>query len=217
MLSRLSKKLYLSNKIIESSQDSLRMPHSSPSSDSDGSLQLGTEELMSVVRGGAQAMTFEETDTQAMSRWTWEAMLEQCQRKMATEEVPQEHTTTSLEEAENNWLQKMEKVQTRVFEGRALAKQNRVEDSFEPLQDLRRADRRIGKHRTVLIDGYYVSKASLDGESTRSAKKDIDSAPSKLGRPKIPAHQGVSHTPGLLSNLFSFNIHASTASSASSL
>ena len=214
MLSRLSKKLYLSSKIVESSCDVLKMPHNQPSPGGENRPQLGTEELMSVVGGGAPAMTVEETDTQAMSEWTWETMLKHCQRKTATGEVSKEQTAASLEYSENQWLQKMERVQTRVFEGKALTKRNSVEDS--PPQDLKRADRRIGKNTTVLIDGYYVLKASLDSDWIRNTKKDLDSAPSKLGRPRVAAHQEVSHSPDLMSNLPSPNINASTASSASS-
>ncbi len=67
------------------------------------------------------------------------------------------------EEAERKWLSEMERVESSVFEGKKLAKGARKNANKDIAQEyFNRADRRIGKNTTVLVDGFAVSKESMD-------------------------------------------------------
>lgn len=67
------------------------------------------------------------------------------------------------EEAERKWLSEMERVEASVFEGKKLQKAARHETNKEAAQEFfNRADRRIGKNTTVMVDGFAISKESMN-------------------------------------------------------
>lgn len=67
------------------------------------------------------------------------------------------------EEAERKWLSEMERVEASVFEGKKLAKGARNSSNKQAAQEFfNRADRREGKNTTVMVDGYAVSKESMN-------------------------------------------------------
>jgi SWI/SNF-related matrix-associated actin-dependent regulator of chromatin subfamily A member 5 len=67
------------------------------------------------------------------------------------------------EEAERKWLSEMERVEASVFEGKKLLKSARYDTNKQAAQEFfNRADRRIGKNTTVMVDGFAISKESMN-------------------------------------------------------
>ena len=67
------------------------------------------------------------------------------------------------EEAEKKWLSEMEKVEASVFEGKILARGAKAMDSFRDIaKEWDKSDRRIGKNTTVMVDGFAISKESMN-------------------------------------------------------
>ncbi|KAL5357239.1 SNF2 family N-terminal domain-containing protein [Aspergillus floccosus] len=66
-------------------------------------------------------------------------------------------------EEEDAWLETAERVRTNIFDGKILNERPRYLSIFDRQvqTDLRRQDRRIGKERTVTVDGFQVSKESI--------------------------------------------------------
>ena len=162
MMGRIQKKLYLSAKVTESmrnvhGESKSKRKGSAGEAPSDDTPQLGTNELMALVRRGAQALSHPEINATEISKWDWDTMLEKCQTK------PSGHTTDTTdpqikEEEEKKWLAKLEQVETRVFEGKKVSKRKAVK---ETALDLEREERRQGKNTTVMVNGYAISKESM--------------------------------------------------------
>ncbi|KAL8850024.1 MAG: hypothetical protein Q9221_005041 [Calogaya cf. arnoldii] len=167
MLGRIQKKLYLSTKVTESMQN-VHAPKQAKkglrgrSSAADEDMpQLNTGELMSLVRRGARALAHPELDVNQMLQWDWAAMLENCKDKPADAIVAKDTGAASevKEEDERKWLEQVEQVQSRVFEGKKYLKQK--DDYSSIAQEWSRADRRVGKETTVMVDGFAISKQSM--------------------------------------------------------
>ncbi|KAI9789843.1 MAG: hypothetical protein M1816_005760 [Peltula sp. TS41687] len=183
MMGRIQKKLYLSAKVTES----IREIHTDPSTkgkrarvgaESNEDLpQLGTGELMSLVRRGAQALSREEIDINEMLNWDWETMLGQCKDKAAdpgtTQEVQQDDE--QREQQEKEWLSSMEKVESYVFNGKKYARDCKFNEQESLGEDVSRESRRIGKNTTVMIDGFAISKESM-------MCKDWEAVPTMAGK-----------------------------------
>ena len=171
MMGRIQKKLYLSAKVTESMRDI----HSSPAQKSKSKKrgresaadedmpQLDTSQLMSLVRRGAQALSHSELDVDEMLNWDWLTMLEKCKDKPADIHVSEQtqSNTTVKEEDEKRWLEKMEQVESRVFEGKTFSKA-KASDGYGSIQEeWSREERRKGKNTTVMVDGFAISKESM--------------------------------------------------------
>lgn len=173
MMGRIQKKLYLSAKVTESMQDihfesATRMkkgPGGNIKEAAEEDMpQLGTNQLMSLVRRGAQALAHPELDVNEMLGWDWPTMLEKCKDKPLDIHVSEQTQTgvTVKEEDEKNWLSQIEQVESRIFQGK---KHNKVRESngFDGIaQEWSREDRRVGKNTTVIVDGHVVSKESAN-------------------------------------------------------
>ena len=166
MMGRIYKKLYLSTKITESMRnihhesDSKKRKHDELEIDvnqEDGP-HLDTGSLMSLVRRGAQTLVKPEIDVTEMLSWDWEKIIEQCKDHPIDVKIKLEGTTDS--ELERNWLGSMERVETAVFEGKKHAKKVEKKEDFDDPID--RADRRVNKNTTVMVDGYAISKESMN-------------------------------------------------------
>ncbi|KAE8391964.1 SNF2 family N-terminal domain-containing protein [Aspergillus alliaceus] len=71
----------------------------------------------------------------------------------------------------NAWLTRAERVKTNIFDGKKVDTRFRSLSIYEALpEDLCRADRRIGKERTVMIDGFSVGKDSINLAALSDAK-----------------------------------------------
>ena len=183
MLGRIQKKLYLSAKVTESMRDinfqSVSQKKKGPGGKvvEDDMPQLGTNQLMSLVRRGAQALAHPELDVNEMLGWDWQTMLEKCKDKPLDNHVLEQSQAdiTVKEEEEKKWLSQIEQVESRIFQGK---KHSKVKDSngLDGIaQEWAREDRRAGKNTTVVIDGHIVSK-----ESTLCA--DWEAVPTMAGK-----------------------------------
>ena len=173
MMGRIQKKLYLSAKVTESMRDIHLQSASKPkkkgpggrSKDEDDEMpSLGTGELMSIMRRGAQTLARPELDVNEMLGWDWATMLDKCKDRPADIYVA-EQTQAGVsvkEEDEKEWLSRIEQVESRIFQGK---KHNKVTESKGYggiAQEWSRESRRVGKNTTVMIDGYAVSKESVN-------------------------------------------------------
>ena len=168
MMGRIQKKLYLSAKVTES----MRNIHSSPASRSkpkgrpkeagdDDAPKLNTSQLMSLVRRGAQALSHPEIDVDEMIQWDYETMIEKCKDKPADIHVAEQtqSNTVVTEDDEQKWLAQIEQVESRVFQGKKFATGKLVDEALD--QDQSREARRVGKNTTVMVDGFAISKESM--------------------------------------------------------
>jgi len=172
MMGRIRKKLYLSAKITESMRNihstagaiaGNKRKHSGIARDAqteEDAPQLGTDQLKSLLRKGAQTLTRPEVDVTAMLSWSFEKMIEECKDKADDAHVANPAGATITETDEQQWLNSMEKVETAVFEGKR--HQRQVDDAIKEGVDLSRADRRVGKNTTVMMDGFAINKESLN-------------------------------------------------------
>ena len=121
---------------------------------------------MSLVRRGAQALAHPELDINEMLNWDWQTMIEKCKDKPADVLVAKDTATTGCpsqikDEDEKQWLSKMEVVESRVFQGRTYTKAREAPTNGTISEEWSRAQRRIGKNTTVMIDGFAINKESL--------------------------------------------------------
>ncbi|KAJ4296877.1 hypothetical protein N0V90_006925 [Kalmusia sp. IMI 367209] len=162
MMGRIRKKLYLSTKITES----MRSVYSEDASASDGSAvdgdvpAMSATQLKTLVRRGAQTLSHPDIDVTEMLSWDLDTMLQKCRDKPAD---PHQNSDINAEVDEEKWLSVMERVECAVFDGKRY--QRKVESKGRKgVADASniRSDRRKRKEMTVMIDGYEVSKESLD-------------------------------------------------------
>lgn len=167
MLGRLAKKLYLAAKVMED-MGSTHPVHSPASPDSPqdsvdiGNMpDMGLSWLASFVHRGTQVLSHVQVDPQEMLSWDWQTIVETCRDNRTS--TPEDEKDTVNEEVEKAWLQRLERVETSMFNGTKVDTSPRKSVSSENGEaKLDRASRRIGKNRTVIIDGYHVSKETLD-------------------------------------------------------
>ncbi|EMC91705.1 hypothetical protein BAUCODRAFT_79168 [Baudoinia panamericana UAMH 10762] len=164
MLGRIRKKLYLSVKITESMRNihgtaaGQKRKHSDLDY-ADEASKLNTDQLKSLLRLGAQTLTHAEVDVEAMLDWDFATMIAHCKDK-TVEHPNRESDRDALKgEEEQAWLNNIERVETAVFEGKRHHRQ--LDDIIKAQHDLVRADRRINKNTTVMVDGYAIAKESM--------------------------------------------------------
>ena len=169
MMGRIQKKLYLSAKVTETMRNTHSEHQSSGKKGADSHQSdeeiphLKTSELMSVVRRGAQALVRPELDVDEMLGWDWETTMEKCKDKPADIQLSQETTGVDAKEAdEETWLAQMEKVESRIFEGKKLTRAKESSSYGDIAQEWAREERRVGKNTTVMVDGFAISKESMN-------------------------------------------------------
>lgn len=201
MLGRIRKKLYLSTKITESMRNihtagasNKRKRTSDQATAEDDTPHLDTTSLKSLIRRGAQTLAAPVVDVTEMLEWDWETTLERCKDKTADPGL----VDTAGDADEVSWLSSMERVECAVFEGKKHQKEALKEAAVE--LDISRADRRVGKNTTVMIDGFAINKESLacaDWEAvpTMAGKDPRLAEPKRAKRAKIE-HQEFCQTCG---------------------
>lgn len=176
MMGRIQKKLYLSAKVTESMQDihtntgkAKKGPGGRVVDTSEDEMpQLSTGQLMSLVRRGTSAISRPEIDVKEMLSWDWATTVAKCKDQPADINVKRDAIPDAKvdEEAEAKWLGEMEKVEAHVFEGKKLARAAGNGKASSSNRDIaleyNRADRRIGKNTTVMVDGFAISKESMN-------------------------------------------------------
>lgn len=106
--------------------------------------------------------------------------------------------STVDKEAEAKWLSEMEKVESTIFEGKKLHRGQRGGltngDIQQEWEELDRSSRRVGKHTTVMVDGFAIDKNSLNCEGWEAvptlAGKDPRLSSPKRAKKAIINNQG---------------------------
>lgn len=164
MLRRIRKKLYLSAKITGSMRNIHSEDFETADSaaagleDDDDGTSLTSGELMNLLRMGSRALTQVAVTEDKLIDMTLEQVIVNFQEKTTSSE--EEHGEP-WKEAEKEWLSSKEKVECVVFEGARYARDRKRDEGATAPGTLNRADRRIGKETTVLVNGHTISKESM--------------------------------------------------------
>lgn len=171
MMGRIRKKLYLSAKITESMRNihseqaakgKAKAKSTSRESLSDDMPQMDTSQLKTLVRRGAQTLSHPEIDATEMLSWDLDTMMDKCRDKPA-DAVSE---AVQSEADEEKWLSVMERVECAVFDGKRYQREidNKAKAASKHIlpDSISRADRRKGKNTTVMVNGYAISKESMN-------------------------------------------------------
>jgi SWI/SNF-related matrix-associated actin-dependent regulator of chromatin subfamily A member 5 len=168
MMGRIRKKLYLSAKITESmlnihsKQAVVKVKENTRGRPSmaDDVPQMDTTQLKTLIRRGAQTLSHPDIDATEMVSWDMDTMMEKCRDKPADLANPEALQT---EDDEEKWLSVMERVECAVFDGKRYQRQLDIKVATNVLPDtVTREDRRKGKNTTVMVDGFAISKESMN-------------------------------------------------------
>ncbi|KAJ4379901.1 hypothetical protein N0V86_005085 [Didymella sp. IMI 355093] len=166
MMGRIRKKLYLSTKITESMRNAHgdQTPSKTKFSTTDDMPHMDSTQLKTLIRRGAQTLSHPEIDVTEMLSWDLPSMMAKCRDKPAdeTHAVDVQHS----EADEEKWLSVIERVECAVFDGKRFQRQkedkaNAAAANILP-ESITREDRRRGKNTTVIVDGYAISKESMN-------------------------------------------------------
>jgi SWI/SNF-related matrix-associated actin-dependent regulator of chromatin subfamily A member 5 len=162
VMGRIRKKLYLSAKVTEAMRDI----HTNTSSiglngDTETNLPtLSTGQLMSLVRSGSCAIVRPEIDPAEMLGWDWATTIQKC-RDYQDQLENKDKTSSDGADEERRWLSEIERVETRVFEGKHHQKSSEPGSNHNIAKDWSREARRVGMNRVVIIDGHPVLKETV--------------------------------------------------------
>lgn len=95
----------------------------------------------------------------------WETTVAKCKDQPADVNVKRDAIPDAKvdEEAEQKWLTEIERVEASIFEGKKLAKTNKNSSNKDIAQEyFNKEDRRVGKNTTVMVDGFAISKESMN-------------------------------------------------------
>ncbi|KAJ4313163.1 hypothetical protein N0V94_007092 [Neodidymelliopsis sp. IMI 364377] len=166
MMGRIRKKLYLSAKITESMRNihDEHAPLKGKAAVSDDMPQMDSTQLKTLIRRGAQTLSHPEINVTDMLSWDLDTMMAKCRDKPAdvTNGAGAEHS----EADEEKWLSVMERVECAVFDGKRFQRQRNDRGGTTAANILpdaiTREDRRRGKNTTVMVDGFAISKESMN-------------------------------------------------------
>lgn len=166
MLGRIRKKLYLSLKIVESMENKYSFSNDTDlkihDMDSSDLPDLGVTQLMSLIRHGTKTLSHPQVDVAEMLSWDIDTMLIKCREKPGDLDFESTSIGRRVDEEEEKWLSQTERVECTILDGKRYERNRRHQTENLVLPpDVSRADRRIGKNVTVMVDGYAVSKDSL--------------------------------------------------------
>lgn len=164
MMGRIRKKLYLSTKITESMRNihDDQTPIKNKAALTDDMPQMDSTQLKTLIRRGAQTLSHPEIDVTEMLSWDLPTMMEKCRDKPADETNAPDTLQTEVDE--EKWLSVMERVECAVFDGKRFQRhKDKTTDAANILPDeITREDRRRGKNTTVMVDGFAISKESMN-------------------------------------------------------
>jgi SWI/SNF-related matrix-associated actin-dependent regulator of chromatin subfamily A member 5 len=173
MMGRIRKKLYLSAKITESMKNIHTEQGATPAKAKDRTAgrpslgddmpQMDTSQLKTLVRRGAQTLSHPDIDATEMVSWDLDTMMEKCRDKPADATLSE---AMQSEADEEKWLSVIERVECAVFDGkrhqRELDSKTAAASKHVLPDSITREDRRKGKNTTVMVDGYAISKESMN-------------------------------------------------------
>ena len=202
MMGRIQKKLYLSAKVTESMRNihttavKKRGPKVVSAAADDDMPQLDTSQLMSLVRRGAQALSHPEININEMMKWDWPTMLAMCKDKPADLQVSENLGNATVKaEDEQQWLSKMEHVESRVFQGKKWTKEKEISGYGDIQKAWAREERRVGKNTTIMVrlslqtltifisDALQVDGFAISKESMRCGDWEVNKISYKLHTP----------------------------------
>jgi SWI/SNF-related matrix-associated actin-dependent regulator of chromatin subfamily A member 5 len=192
VMGRIRKKLYLSAKITESMRDiHTQTSAAGLNGDAEDNLPtLSTGQLMSLVRSGSRAIARPEINAAEMLRWDWETMIRKCRNYQEQLEAEDKANATAAAEEERRWLSEMERVETRVFEGKHHEKSR---DSTRNIaQEWSREERRSGMERVVMVGGHPVLKETV-GNNEWEAVKTFAGRDPRLAQPEKRKKKTIVH------------------------
>jgi SWI/SNF-related matrix-associated actin-dependent regulator of chromatin subfamily A member 5 len=181
MMGRIQKKLYLSAKVTESMEDIYtkfgakknKGKQGLGGGDDDEMPQMDTNQLMTLIRRGASAISRPDIDVHEMLKWDWETTVAKCKDQPADITIKKDVVQDADidEESERKWLTEVERVESKILNGKLLAR-GKFQSNRDIAADFNatRADRRVGKNTTVLIDGYMVSKDTVNNGKWEAVK-----------------------------------------------
>ncbi|RHZ51378.1 putative nucleosome remodeling complex ATPase subunit (Snf2h) [Aspergillus thermomutatus] len=179
MSRRLVKKAYIADRVIDNihthcpRDDYLDMIKTEEGSMSQKSTDISG--LPSPVFLDQTFLSQKQIDTDEMAQWDMSTILNKCASTQRDEGLSGSLTV----EQEQLWLEKADRVKTNLFNGVTIDTSGRHHSVYaeDMSSNLLRSNRRIGKERTVMIDGYAVSKESLSlsVEEPVSTNEDCDS------------------------------------------
>ncbi|RDW80758.1 hypothetical protein BP5796_05456 [Coleophoma crateriformis] len=188
MMGRIQKKLYLSAKVTEAMKDihtksgvkagrSTGTSNGNQEKEEDMIPEMGTSQLMALVRRGASVISRPEIDVDEMLGWDWETTVAKCKDQPADINVKRDAVPSEQvdEEAEKKWLTEMEKVESSVFEGKKMNKLKVTSSYGDVYKEWKKEDRRVGKNTTVMVDGFAINKESMNC-------KDWEAVPTMAGK-----------------------------------
>ncbi|KAH6614340.1 ISWI chromatin-remodeling complex ATPase ISW2 [Boeremia exigua] len=197
MMGRIRKKLYLSAKITESMHNihDDQTPSKARTSVTDDMPQMDSTQLKTLIRRGAQTLSHPEIDVTEMLSWDLSTMLEKCRDKRADTITASGAQDSEVDE--EKWLSVMERVECAVFDGKRFQRKNdkgkATAANILPAE-VTREDRRRGKNTTVMVDGFAISKESMncgDWEAVPTfAGKDPRLADPVREKKREVAHEG---------------------------
>ncbi|EGO28787.1 hypothetical protein SERLADRAFT_434683 [Serpula lacrymans var. lacrymans S7.9] len=169
MLDRIRRKLFLSIKIMSSSE----------TSSNEDNTQLGTSELMDILRKGSSALSRSDEamdlgrflsspigDILNASRTREGARDAKIKQEIGSvKQEVDEMLLHDAEEEERRLLSGIAQVQSRLFEGKVI---HRTQDNFQIAQEWRELQKRAHIDRTVIIDGIPVIAEHLGQDSDPS-------------------------------------------------
>jgi hypothetical protein len=166
MMGRIRKKLYLSTKITESMRNIYDDQASAKgkATVTDEMPQMDSTQLKTLIRRGAQTLSHPEIDVTEMLSWDLPTMMANCRDKPAEKtNIPDAQPSEADEE---QWLSVMERVECAVFDGKRFQRQkddkgNTTAANILP-DAITREDRRRGKNTTVMVNGFAISKESMN-------------------------------------------------------
>lgn len=187
---RIVKKAYVATKVMEDMTAAHDMKAFANMIDSRGlAYAMDTEDLSALVRSRA-VLTSNQLSATELSWSNWEMILKVCPSNQITE-LNRRNTNINNVYQEKAWLACTERVKTNIFDGKKVDTRFRSFSMYESLpKNLCRADRRIGKERTVMIDGFSVGKDSIRLEAL-SSKRGCSNLPQMDSKKKM-THEAVS-------------------------
>jgi SWI/SNF-related matrix-associated actin-dependent regulator of chromatin subfamily A member 5 len=194
MMGRIRKKLYLSAKVTESMRDI----HTKTSSiglggdAEENAPTLSTGQLMTLVRAGSRAIARPEIDPSEMLKWDWETTIQKCRDYQEKLENETKEGAAEAEEEERRWLSEMERVETRVFEGKRHEKSDGGDTNRDIAKEWSREARRLGMERVVMVDGHPVLKETI-GNNEWEAVKTFAGKDPRLAEPPKRKRKAIEH------------------------
>ncbi|KAI9928355.1 hypothetical protein MW887_002393 [Aspergillus wentii] len=159
---RVDKKVYLASKVTDSVQSPCVDTPFSPGGVRNTNCADTTTTNGSLVASLRRAaFSGNHLDTKYLTSLDWETLLKKCTNNQKPDEGLLGPIMT--DEDEEAWLRRVEKVKTNIFQGLKIDTTARSSPKVQENPDLglARAERRIGKKRTVKIDGYDVLRSDL--------------------------------------------------------